>query len=115
MGEVPDIRLFPGMLGMLAHAGFIDDAVKLAATWGGTSHYIPSKPTENCEICKVISLKAALMLAEYYSGPHDIPLLAGLGKKKLALLSVNHLAPTDAARAVGCTARYVRKVRNKGA
>ncbi|WP_141400356.1 hypothetical protein [Magnetospirillum sp. 15-1] len=89
MTEIPNIALFPGLLGTLARAGYAEDAIKLAAAWGGTKHYIPGKPTAACNICKVISLEAALVLAESYGDrPHDIPLLSGLGDKKLALRHV---------------------------
>ncbi|MGE4526811.1 MAG: hypothetical protein AB7D00_00465 [Rhodospirillaceae bacterium] len=103
----------PGMLGELDRRGLRADALQLAAAWGGTKRYIPAHPTPENEICKVISLEAALVLAETYGNRHhDIPLAAGLGSKKAALRRVEALDPTDAARAVGCSARYVRMVRN---
>ncbi|SBW01022.1 conserved hypothetical protein [uncultured Alphaproteobacteria bacterium] len=113
MAETPDISLFPGILRTLATAGFVDEAIKLAATWGGTKRFIPYKPTPESEISKIIGVKAAQVLAvNYGTSHHDIPLLAGLGRKKLALKWLGGLEVTDAARAVGCTARYVRMVRN---
>lgn len=103
----------PGMLGELARRGFGGEALKLAAAWGGTKRYIPGKPTEGSEICKIICLPAALVLAEAYGDHHhDIPRAAGLGNVKAALRRVDAHGTTDAARAVGCTARYVRMVRN---
>ncbi|SBW09214.1 conserved hypothetical protein [uncultured Alphaproteobacteria bacterium] len=103
----------PGMLGELERRGLRADALKLAAAWGGTKRYIPARPTSESEICKVISLEAAMALADAYgNGHHDIPLAAGLGSKKAALRRVLATGSTDAARAVGCSARYVRMVRN---
>lgn len=103
----------PGMLGELERRGFGGEALKLAAAWGGTKRYIPARPTADSEICKVISLEAALVLAETHGNRHnDIPLAAGLGSKKAALRRVEAAGNTDAARAVGCSARYVRMVRN---
>jgi len=114
MTECRDTSLFPGMLGLLARAGMAAEAEKLAAAWGGTKRYIPAKPTASSGICKVISLEAALVLAKVYGNRHhDIPLLSGGGGKKLALQRVNHLGTAAAARAVGCSARYVRMVRNQ--
>lgn len=115
MEEQPDISLFPGMLGELARAGFVDEAIKLAATWGGSKRYIPANPKNYSRLSKVIGIDAAEVLAEPYGGrPHDIPVLYFKGKKKLALKYLDHLNATDAARAVGCTARYVRMVRSVG-
>ncbi len=103
----------PGMLGELAHRGFGGEALALAAAWGGAKHYIPAQPDADCEICKVISVAAARVLAEQYGGrPHDIPRAAGVGSIKAALRRTDLAGNTDAARAVGCTARYVRMVRN---
>lgn len=114
MKQAPDLSLFPGMLGLLARAGHADEAIKLAAAWGGSKRYIPDAPTPTSNITMVIGLKGALVLAESYGGqPHDIPLLSGLGGKKRALRQLDHLDTTEAARAVGCTARYVRMVRNQ--
>lgn len=113
MEERPDISLFPGMLGMLARAGFVGEAMKLAATWGGAKHYIPAKPNNFSRISKVIGIQAAELLAVHYGGgSHDIPMLSNMGKKKFALKRLDHLTTTDAARAIGCSARYVRMVRN---
>lgn len=104
----------PGMLGELARRGFGGEALKLANAWGGTKRYIPKAPTADSEICKIISLEAALVLAEAYGNRHhDIPMAAGVGNKKAALRRVaTEAGNTAAARAVGCTARYVRMVRN---
>lgn len=104
----------PGMLGELARRGFGGEALKLAAAWGGHKHYIPKAPNADSEICKIISLEAAMVLAEGYGNRHhDIPQAAGIGDKKAALRRVPQDASTAAAaRAVGCTARYVRMVRN---
>jgi hypothetical protein len=104
----------PGILGELSRRGHGGEALKLAAAWGGTKRYIPARPTADSEICKVISLEAALVLAEAYGNRHhDIPLAAGVGNKKAALRRVvEESGNTAAARAVGCTARYVRMVRN---
>lgn len=104
----------PGMLGDLARHGYGGEALKLAAAWGGAKHYIPAQPDERSEICTVISLEAAKVLAEcgYGGRPHDIPRAAGLGNVKAALRRIEAAGTTDAARAVGCTARYVRMVRN---
>ncbi|BAE50559.1 hypothetical protein [Paramagnetospirillum magneticum] len=103
----------PGLLGELARRGHGGEALKLAAAWGGTKRYIPANPNPDNEICKVISLEAALVLAEQYGGKdNDIPRAAGLGSVKAALRRLDPGGTTDAARAVGCTARYVRMVRN---
>lgn len=113
-----DISLFPGILGVLAHAGFVDDARKLADAWGGIKHYIPAHPKVSSRICKVISLDAAKVTAELYGGQsHDIPRMrASVGplsdvKRRLRLL--DHLPTTKAAIEAGCSARYVRMVRRQ--
>lgn len=112
----PNPDHLPGLLGELARRGHGGEALKLAAAWGGTKRYIPARPNPDSEICKVISLEAALVLAETYGGKdNDIPRAAGLGSVKAALRRFDPGGTggtTDAARAVGCTARYVRMVRN---
>lgn len=115
MAELPDISSFPGILGFLARAGMADQAVKLADAWGGSKRYIPKVPTANSAICKIISLEAALVLAEAYGSRHnDIPMGAGVGNKKAALRHVAaEVGSAAAARAFGCTTRYVRMVRNQ--
>lgn len=109
----PNPDHLPGLLGELARRGHGGEALKLAAAWGGTKRYIPSNPTADSEICKIISLEAARVLAETHGGKdNDIPRAAGLGNVKAALRRLDAVGTTDAARAVGCTARYVRMVRN---
>lgn len=104
----------PGILGELQRRGLGGEALKLAQAWGGTKRYIPAKVTADSEICRIISPEAAQVLAEAFGGRHhDIPLAAGVGDKKAALRRIAaEEGSTAAARAVGCTARYVRMVRN---
>jgi hypothetical protein len=116
MDAAPDLSLFPGLLGVLARAGFADDALKLARSWGGTKRYIPERPCSASRICRIITLEAALALVPVYGGNnHDIPNMGGkagpLSKVKQLLRRLDHLPTTDAAREAGCTARYVRMVR----
>lgn len=116
MTDPQDHLLLPGMLGELARAGYGGEALKLAAAWGGAKHYIPKRPTATSEICTVISLAAARVLAiKYGDRHHDIPRAAGLGSVKATLRGLDNLPTTAAARAAGCTARYVRRVRGGGA
>jgi hypothetical protein len=116
MDAISDLSLFPGILGVLARSGFVDDALKLARTWGGTKRYVPEAPCSTSRICRIISLEAALALVPAYGGSsHDIPNMGGkagpLSKVKQRLKRFDHLPTTDAAREAGCTARYVRMVR----
>lgn len=118
MDAAPDLSLFPGLLGVLARSGFVDDALKLARAWGGTKRYIPETPCSTSRICQIIPLEAALALVPVYGGnSHDIPNMGGkagpLSKVKQRLKRLDHLPTTDAAREAGCTARYVRMMRRE--
>lgn len=109
----------PGMLGVLEREGFGGEALKLSAAWGGEDRYIPGDPDPDCEICRIISLDAARVLAAagYGGRPHYIPQVKGIGNVKAALRRAESGGLTgtaELARRVGCSSRYVRMVRNVG-
>lgn len=107
---VPDIPL-PGILGELAQAGHLGAALTLAREWGGTRRYIPADPRPGMELVALVGIEAAGVLAGLRGGEAvDVPRAVGLGSKKSAVLRATG-SQRDIARAVGCTDRYVRKVR----
>lgn len=101
----------PGLLGALQRAGHGGAALRLALEWGGTKRYIAARPAETGALVAIVGLAAARFLAAHFGNTHqDIPRAVGLGRVKREIHS--HEGGTRAtARALGCTERYVRKVR----
>ena len=105
----------PGVLGALARAGHGGAALLLAEHWGGQKRYIPATIYIDCPLAALIGIDAARVVSAYYTkggqgGDFDIP--KGNLKPALKRDILGHPAPTrETARALGCTERYVRKVR----
>ncbi|MGQ9370550.1 hypothetical protein [Azospirillum sp. A39] len=101
----------PGILGELAATGHTGAALTLAKEWGGQRRYIPAEPRPGMEIVALVGIDAARALAAICGSREiEVPRAAGLGSLKRAILGEAGSA-NQVAQAVGCTRRYVLKVR----
>lgn len=102
---------FPGILGLLARAGFVLEAIALGREWGGTKRFIPKNLRKSSPIIEIVGLEAAVFLAK--NGPFgehcDIPQLP-LKSLKQAIFNFRG-GTRETAKAFGCSERYVRRVR----
>lgn len=108
-----DTRYLMGVLADLAQRGHEAAVAKLITAWGGTRRLIPIRPGPSHELVRLVGMEAALVLAELRGGQEiQIPRGVGLGAKKAEILRAAGSARTVAA-AVGCTQRFVEKVRGE--
>ena len=83
----------------------------LVKKYGGHVCYIPSKARPSYSLAKVIGMDALEKLTKVYDNQHfDIPMMAGIGLKKMKILSMTG-SNSEISAAVGCSSRYVRLVR----
>ena len=102
----------PGLLGVLARAGHLGAALRLAKEWGGTSRYIPEEPSPDSPLVQVVGLAAARLLAETYGrGHHDIPMATHQDTAKGRILRDPDPSTRAVARRYHVTERHVRDVR----
>lgn len=113
-----DLDHLPGVLGELARKGHGGAALILANRWGGQKRYIPARPREGLALVDLIGLDAAYVVAAYFhgsdpvanGGDHDIPKTV-LTARLAAEIRAHPGTTREAARALNCTERYVRLVR----
>ena len=87
-------------------------AVELGEAVGGVETYIPKHPGPDHTLVRVVGLDALKALAKEYGGQTlVIPRGVHRNLKKAAILSTTG-SRKKVAQALGCTARYVRKVAN---
>jgi hypothetical protein len=105
-------KMLPGLLGEMARRGFVKEAITLGKGWGGSKRYIPGNP-EGSKLASLIGTAAARFICHLYGGEQvDIPTLKSLTYQKLNI--IDHSGGTRrCAQDVGCTERWVRKVRSE--
>jgi len=109
--------MLPGVLAELQRRGQGGGAVRLVMEWGGTKRQLPKVVTPASAIAQVMGFAAARLLRELIDGAdfYDVPSPASLDPSSLKGDILRHEGGVrEAARALRCTERYVRKVRNAG-
>lgn len=108
-----EIRTWPRGLAEIARLIGPKLAVELGEAVGGVETYIPKHPTADHSLARVIGLDGLKALAREYGG-NTIVIPRGVHRnlKKAAILGATGSRKT-VALALGCSARYVRKVANE--
>lgn len=106
-----DINM-PWLASFLADVARITDvatALKLAEAWGGTNRYIPSRPTQDSPLARIVGLDAARKIGAAFGNEQlDIPLLRSPSKKELILAAKG--SSREIAVSLKCSERYARAV-----
>lgn len=108
----PAIDDLPRVLREIAEVCGLGVALTLAAEYG-SSHglYVPKTPRIEHPLCQLIGWEALQALCSLYPGETiEIPRAAGRNVKAV-VLAMDDASSAEAARAAGCTTRYVRKLR----
>lgn len=115
MDDTKDIRRLPGNLSAIARVTDYDTAITLAKAWGGLMKSIPTpeKVKASSALAKVVGIDAARKIAAEF-GPLRtyIPVHRDFGSRMLKESILDeHGSEAATALKLGCSGRYVRKVR----
>lgn len=109
-----DRRGWPPLLAEIAALTSPEVALRLVARFGGVTCYFPKRPKPGHVLVGVIGLDAARMLAGRFGGTSpEIPVLTTRHQLKQAIVEAEG-GTAEIARDLGCSARYVRMIRNSG-
>lgn len=108
---MPNVRSWPIGLHRLAEVIGPASTVRLAEVYGGIRIYVRATPTVKDPIVQVIGIDKARLLAAEYGGRNlEIPRGAHKDLKKARIIDAT--GPSrSVAQELGCTHRYVNKVR----
>jgi hypothetical protein len=109
-----DVRGWPPLLAEIAALASPEAALRLVERFGGVACYFPKRPRPGHVLVDAIGLEAAKILAERFGGTSpEIPVLATRHRLKQAIVEAEG-GTAEIARDLGCSARYVRMIRNSG-
>lgn len=108
--------MLPGVLAELQRRGHGGAAVRLVLEWGGTKRQLPKVVTPACAVAQVMGFAAACLLHELVGAGefYDVPSPAALEPSLKGEILRHDGGTRETARALRCTERHVRKVRNAG-
>lgn len=108
--------MLPGVLAELQRRGHGGAAVRLVMEWGGTKRQLPKVVTPGCAVAQVMGFDAARLLQELVGAGefYDVPSPASLEPTLKGEILRHEGGTRETARALRCTERHVRKVRNAG-
>lgn len=106
-----DLSGLPPFLAEFARKAGLKAALQLVSAKGGVKIKLPKTLADEHWLIPILGREAAQHLVDLRPGEEvDVPLAAALKSKKQAILR-SSLGTNDTARQLGCTARYVRMVR----
>ncbi len=90
-----------------------ENADKIAVEFAGQRLFIPRKPDKDGPLSRLIGHASALKLAARFGGWRwEVPVAEGKRIRIERMLRLGH-APQDIARMLGCSQRYVMRVRSR--
>lgn len=108
-----EIRTWPRGLAEIARLIGPGPAMRLGEAVGGVETYIPKNATPNHPLARLVGAEALEVLARAFGGQTlVIPRGVHCKLKKAAILAASG-SRRNVALALGCSARYVRKVTNE--
>ena len=109
----PRLSLLEGTARELARAAGFDAAERLMLHFGGQRVFVPRRMRPRSPLFGALGREAALKLAELFGGEYiEVPIGKALSTaKRLAAIASFKGSHNEAARAFGCTRRWVRMVR----
>lgn len=109
------LERFPGILFVLAHAGFIREAATLSLKRGGTTIVIPSAEhiRQTSPLVQIVGWAGARLLADKVApGEYYVPLGTGPGRRMRDIIIHPSKSTREVARDLGTSESWVRRVRN---